>query len=75
MAKTPSIEDCFTEIETVIAALEGGELGLEESLKRYEAALGRVRQARAHLDSFQARLEELHGDDLLREEGGEGYRA
>jgi exodeoxyribonuclease VII small subunit len=59
MAKTPSIEDHFTVIEQVIEILEGGELGLEDALARYEAGLKAVRLAKAQLDKYAARLEDL----------------
>ena len=60
-----SIEECLTRIETAVSALESGELGLEDALARYEVGLGGVRQARARLDRFAARLEELRGEDAL----------
>jgi exodeoxyribonuclease VII small subunit len=63
MAKQPSIEDQFTVIEEAIAALETGDLALEEALMRYEAGLRSVRQAKAQLDRYAARLEELRGDE------------
>lgn len=63
MAKqAQSIEDHFALIEQAIAALEAGELPLEDSLTRYEAGLKAVRQARGLLDRYAARLEELRGD-------------
>jgi exodeoxyribonuclease VII small subunit len=62
MAKTHSIEDHLALIETAIAALEAGDLPLEESLTRYEAGLKSVRLARSLLDRYSARLDELRGD-------------
>ena len=59
MAKIPTIEDHFTVIEQVIETLEGGELGLEDALARYEAGLKAVRVAKAQLDKYAARLEDL----------------
>ena len=59
MAKQVSIEDHFHLIEEAVGALEGGELPLEEALKRYETGLKAVRAAKAQLDAYQARLEEL----------------
>jgi exodeoxyribonuclease VII small subunit len=59
MAKPVSLEALFTQIEEAIAALEEGELPLEEALQRYEKGLKSVRQARGMLDGFSARLEEL----------------
>lgn len=74
MAKpaTPtSIEDHFRSIEAAVAALEGGELPLEDSLGRYEAGLKSVRAAKQMLDRYSARLTELRGED----ESGTGAHA
>ncbi len=59
MAKQTSIEDLFTQVEAAVAALEGGELPLEEALARYETGLKAVRAAKSQLDKYAARLEEL----------------
>ncbi len=63
MAKQATIEDQFRLIEEAVSALEGGELPLEEALKRYETGLKAVRTAKTQLDSYQARLDELKGTD------------
>jgi exodeoxyribonuclease VII small subunit len=63
MAKAIHIEDHFTQIEAAIAALESGELPLEQSLDRYENGLKAVRQARTLLDRYTARLDELRASD------------
>jgi exodeoxyribonuclease VII small subunit len=63
MAKQTTIEDHFHAIEEAVAALEAGELPLEEALKRYEVGLKAVRAAKTQLDTYQARLEELKGTD------------
>ncbi len=65
MAKPQSIEDHFAQVEDAIAALETGELPLEDALKRYEAGLKAVRQARTLLDQYTARLEEVRGAEPL----------
>lgn len=63
MAKqSQSIEDHFALIEQAIAALDAGDLPLEDSLSRYESGLKAVRLARGLLDKYAARLEELRGD-------------
>ena len=59
--KPLSIEDHFAQVEDAIAALETGELPLEDALKRYEAGLKAVRQARTLLDQYTARLDEVRG--------------
>lgn len=62
MARQASIEDQFRQIEEAVAALEGGELSLEESFARYEAGLRAVRQAKTQLDRYAAKLEELRAE-------------
>ena len=62
MAKPTSIEDHFALVEETVAALESGELPLEEALARYEAGLKAVRQAKALLDRYAARLDELRAE-------------
>lgn len=63
MPKQASIEDLFAQVEEAVGALEGGELPLEESLARYESGLKALRQARALLDRYAARIEELRDGD------------
>lgn len=63
MAKQAAIEELFQQIEEAVAALESGELPLEESLVRFEAGLKAMRLARAQLDRYAARLEELRTDE------------
>ena len=62
-AGTPTIEDHFRHIDEAVAALEGGDLPLEESLLRYEAGLKAVRAAKLVLDRYAARLTELRAED------------
>jgi exodeoxyribonuclease VII small subunit len=64
MAKPVPLEDHLQALEDTIAALEAGDLPLEEALTRYEAGLKSVRQAKLLLDRYQARLDELKaGED------------
>lgn len=60
-----AIEDLFTQIEAAVQDLEGGELPLEEALARYEVGLKAVRAAKAQLDRYTARLEELKADEPI----------
>jgi exodeoxyribonuclease VII small subunit len=62
MAKAQGIDEHFATIEQAVAALESGELPLEEALARYEAGLKSVRLAKALLDRYAARLDELKAE-------------
>lgn len=63
MPKPMSLQDCFAEIEAAVHELEDGDLPLEAAFTCYEAGLKRLREARAQLDRYQARFEELRGED------------
>ena len=56
-------EEALDELRTVVADLEGGRLGLEESLGRFEAGVGLLRRCRATLDRAERRVELLIGSD------------
>jgi len=58
----PTIEDQFLAVEEAVAASSSGDLPLEEALTRYEAGLKAVRLARAQLDRYAARLDELRAE-------------
>ena len=58
-----SFEEALDELRTVIADLEGGRLGLEESLGRFETGVGLLRRCRATLDRAERRVELLIGTD------------
>lgn len=62
MAKPPTIEDHFAHIEEAVASLESGDLPLEDALARYESGLKAVRLAKALLDRYAARLDELRAE-------------
>jgi exodeoxyribonuclease VII small subunit len=72
MAKKKPTTDCdepttfeaaLAELEAVVADLEHGELGLEESLKRYEVGIRRIRQCQEQLQRAERRIALLSGVD------------
>lgn len=79
MAKTSpdpeqlSFEQALAELEAVIDRIESGEVGLEESLKQYEAGMAMVQRCRAVLDKTEKRIAELteNTDGSLSVEGDE----
>lgn len=52
-------EDAIEQLETLIDQIESGEIGLEESLKRYEQGSALIKRCRAILDQTQERIAEL----------------
>ncbi len=60
---TVSFEDALERVEGLITQIESGEIGLEESLTRYEEGVALIKRCRAILDVAEQRVEEL-ADDL-----------
>ena len=68
----PTFEASLERLSEVVEKLEGGELGLEESLALFEEGVGLARTAQARLDSAEKRVEELvrvdeNGDPVVKE--------
>lgn len=56
-------EDCLTRLEQIVAALESGNLPLEESLKVFEEGVTLARQCGRYLEDAERRIEILAKDD------------
>lgn len=54
--------EAIDEIESIVAALESGQLELEESLARYERGVALVRFVQARLSEAQQRVTMLLGE-------------
>jgi len=69
MAKTPTFEESVDQLEKIVAAIESGQIGLEESLAKYEQGMELVKRCRAILDRAEKRIEVLSqsGDGLAAE--------
>ena len=52
-------EECMKRIEQIVADLEKGDLPLEESLNRFEEAVGLARECYRKLDQAQKRISKL----------------
>lgn len=58
-----SFEDAMRRLSAIVEELEGGELSLEHSLKRFEEGIKLARKSQARLDAAEAKVEELLGFD------------
>lgn len=58
-----TFEAALAELEAVVADLEHGELGLDESLARYEVGVRRIRQCQEQLQRAERRIALLSGVD------------
>jgi exodeoxyribonuclease VII small subunit len=56
-------EDALKELEEIVIKLEGGKLGLEESLDQYEQGVGHLKQCYQQLRHAERRIELVSGLD------------
>ncbi len=59
-------EEALEKLEAAVADLEGGELGIDDALVRYEDGIKQLRRCQQILKRAEQRVEEL-----LRDSGGE----
>jgi exodeoxyribonuclease VII small subunit len=57
-------EQLIEQLEGIVDQIEGGELGLEDSIKGYEQGIELVKRARSILDRAEQRITELNADTL-----------
>jgi exodeoxyribonuclease VII small subunit len=53
---SPSFEEALTELESIVDALEKGEMSLEESLSVFERGIGLTRTCQQVLDAAEQRV-------------------
>ncbi len=54
-----SFEQSVAQLEQIVAAIESGQIGLEESLAKYEQGMALVKRCRGILDCAEKRIEQL----------------
>jgi len=54
--------DALTELESIVSALEGGQLDLEDSLARYERGVALLRACQTRLVEAEQRVTMLMGE-------------
>ena len=59
MSKTQTFEESVEALETIVQAIESGQIGLEESLAKYEQGMELVKRCRGILDRAEKRIEIL----------------
>lgn len=71
MAETPSapltenFEAALTELETIIAAMERGDLPLEQALDSYQRGMALLRHCQATLNAADTRIRVLEEQQLV----------
>jgi exodeoxyribonuclease VII small subunit len=54
-----SFEEALEELEAIVAQLEGGQVPLDETLTRFERAMGLKERCQGLLDAAETRIREL----------------
>ena len=75
MAKSKfDFEKAMTRAEEIAAAIEEGKIGLEDSIKQYDEAMGLIRQCREVLDQAELKIQHLStsGDSVAEARAGKG---
>jgi len=60
MPKEPTFEESVAQLEKIVAAIESGQIGLEDSLTKYEQGMALVKKCRDTLEKAEKRIEQLH---------------
>ena len=58
--KKPSFEESLKRLESIAEQIERGQIGLEESIDKYEEGMALVRQCRDILAKAELRIQQLH---------------
>jgi exodeoxyribonuclease VII small subunit len=58
-AKKEKFEDHLRQVEDAVKALEGGKLGLEESIEKYETGIRALRQCYSILEQAEKKIQIL----------------
>ncbi|MBI1395050.1 MAG: exodeoxyribonuclease VII small subunit [Betaproteobacteria bacterium] len=69
--QTPSFEAAMTELEGIVASMEGGQLSLEASLAAYRRGAELLKHCRAVLEDAQQQIKVLEGETLRDFPGAE----
>ena len=59
MAENPKFEESLEQLEKLVEELEGGELDLDEALKRFEKGVKLSKQMNASLEEANRKVEKL----------------
>jgi len=57
--RKPTFEEALKQLETIAEQIERGEIGLEESISKYEQGMGLVKQCRDILAKAEHKIQQL----------------
>ena len=61
-AKRLKFEDAMQRLDTIVQAMESGEIGVEESITKYEEAMSLAAHCRRILDEAEQRIQKIQLD-------------
>jgi len=61
-AKRLKFEEAMQRLDTIVAAMESGEIGVEESIEKYEEAMALAAHCRQILDQAEQRIQKIQTD-------------
>lgn len=61
-AKRLKFEDAMERLDAIVAAMESGEIGIEESITKYEEAMRLAAHCRKILDQAEQRIQKIQLD-------------
>lgn len=65
MKKKQSFDEAMQELETLLASIESGTLGLDETLDAYEKGIKLSKELEKQLDEKKGRIQKILGDDTV----------
>ncbi len=64
-AARPSFDARLAQLDQIVLEIDGGKLGLEDSLERYQQGMRLYRELKSEIDAHRRRFEELSADGSL----------
>lgn len=61
-AKPPKFEEAMRRLDEIVEAMESGDIGIEESIAKYEEAMQLAAHCRAILDQAEQRIQKIQLD-------------
>lgn len=61
-AKRPKFEEAMQRLDAIVQAMEAGEIGVEESIAKYEEAMGLAAHCRKILEEAELRIQKIQLD-------------
>ena len=65
--KEPTLEECMQELDTILKAMDGEELSLEDSFAMYQKGMTLLRSCNEKIDTVEKKILIMNGDGGLDE--------